>query len=998
MRLKKISLFLIFTLLCTLMPIANIASFASQLYYYGIDVSSGHASPMAVVIGPDEKLYVSEYTGGKITKMNKDGSNVTTFATGFNQPIGLVFDKSGNLYVAEHNGRQVKKIDSGGNVTLVKNINTGLLTGIAIDSNDKLFVVDYAGGKIYKMDLDGSNDSTFLTGLPLSSCIGLAIDENDNLYVSDRTNNKVIKIATNAATSDFITNISLPPWVTLGQDGYFYVSTSSRTIAKYDASGNLIDTFSTSNYSAWGTATEIDGSVFFVELTGAVKKIVGSAETTDDTHITLTMNTTLVGGAADPTAFTVSGVASTPQVSSAVATSGSSIYITLDAPIAASDTSIKISYEKTGTNNVVVDGIATDVQNFSNMPVKNNITVPTITSVSNVSDINVAYETLLGSIGLPTNVGVMLSDTTSSSAVVVWDGGTPAYDGTTAGTYVFSGTLSSSANYTNPNNLKATVNVVVAPEATPAVTAVSSIENITVSNGTALESIGLPASAIVTLSNSTTTSAIVVWDDGTPAYSATKAGTYVFSGTLSNSNSYTNPSNLKANVNVIVKARDRESSGGGGGGGSAVSTPTNTNSTVKINGVVQQIAKEVKTSVGGLTRVAVTVDSDAMDKVIGEAISNSVNGTKNTVEINVSDSTGDSTVIGLNGAIIKKLDQNNFNIMIKVGEISYNIPAKEMTIDSVANKLSIGADNLKDINFEVAINRVSDENKKSFNQMIQSNNGKMVVEPIEFKISATVTKTDGMTERVTIDTFSQFVERILPLSENTASSLSSTGVVFTSGSTYASIPTQLFSVGGINYAKIYSLTNSVYSAISNPVSVPSIVGHWSESTVNKMASKLILTDYKNYHPDQKITRAELADYVVKAMGLYREDSEVKAAFRDVSTSDKYAVSIAIANQWEIIKGYEDGTFKPDAFITREEAMVIYAKVMDVAKYDVSKMPSVNLQNVATWSKPYVEKVLKGKVFNGRTESDLALSQNLTHSEALAALDNLLVKANLINQK
>ena len=57
---------------------------------------------------------------------------------------------------------------------------------------------------------------------------------------------------------------------------------------------------------------------------------------------------------------------------------------------------------------------------------------------------------------LPANIVVTLSDDTTSTVPVVWNGGTPAYDGNVSGTYVFSGALTLPASITNPNGLTAT--------------------------------------------------------------------------------------------------------------------------------------------------------------------------------------------------------------------------------------------------------------------------------------------------------------------------------------------------------------------------------------------------------------------------------------------------------------------------------------------------------------------------------------------------------------
>ena len=60
--------------------------------------------------------------------------------------------------------------------------------------------------------------------------------------------------------------------------------------------------------------------------------------------------------------------------------------------------------------------------------------------------------------------GNTMSDNTTQSISVTWDGGTPAYDGNTAGTYVFSGILTLPANTTNTSNLTASINIIVAAQ------------------------------------------------------------------------------------------------------------------------------------------------------------------------------------------------------------------------------------------------------------------------------------------------------------------------------------------------------------------------------------------------------------------------------------------------------------------------------------------------------------------------------------------------------
>ena len=88
--------------------------------------------------------------------------------------------------------------------------------------------------------------------------------------------------------------------------------------------------------------------------------------------------------------------------------------------------------------------------------------VNVIASVETLVDINVANGTQLADATLPTTVTVTYQDATTEALAVVWDAGTPLYDGGTAGTYVFSGTITLTADDSNPEGVVAAVSLVVA--------------------------------------------------------------------------------------------------------------------------------------------------------------------------------------------------------------------------------------------------------------------------------------------------------------------------------------------------------------------------------------------------------------------------------------------------------------------------------------------------------------------------------------------------------
>lgn len=85
------------------------------------------------------------------------------------------------------------------------------------------------------------------------------------------------------------------------------------------------------------------------------------------------------------------------------------------------------------------------------------------------------------------------------------------------------------------------------------ISSVAAIGDINVPNGTALESIGLPNSCQVTLNDTSTQTVNITWNEGNPSYNPTTAGTYTFTGTLTNLPAgIVNTNNLTAAIKVIV--------------------------------------------------------------------------------------------------------------------------------------------------------------------------------------------------------------------------------------------------------------------------------------------------------------------------------------------------------------------------------------------------------------------------------------------------------------
>ena len=100
---------------------------------------------------------------------------------------------------------------------------------------------------------------------------------------------------------------------------------------------------------------------------------------------------------------------------------------------------------------------------------------------------------------------------------------------------------------------------------------------------------------------------------------------------------------------------------------------------------------------------------------------------------------------------------------------------------------------------------------------------------------------------------------------------------------------------------------------------------WAKNIIASLVEKNIMKGYEDgtFRPDQMITRAEFAE-IIKNIDL---KNQARSPFTDISGHwAEEAINQAYANNR--INGYEDGTFRPDNKITRAEAVKILNSVFD----------------------------------------------------------------------
>ena len=168
-----------------------------------------------------------------------------------------------------------------------------------------------------------------------------------------------------------------------------------------------------------------------------------------------------------------------------------------------------------------------------------------------------------------------------------------------------------------------------------------------------------------------------------------------------------------------------------------------------------------------------------------------------------------------------------------------------------------------------------------------------------------------------------------------------------------------------------------------------IDNHWAKKYITYLEDKDILSAFKDevFNPNKYITRAELLTMLVKMKNL--KTINYKGSFKDVSKDYPYADIIQTAYENKIIKGYGDGTFRPDNEISRAEMSVMLislARGKDVSDDEIDTLLSIfkDKSKIPQWSKKYMAWSVKNKLIEGY-DGNVNAKKNISRAEICTIL-------------
>ena len=180
----------------------------------------------------------------------------------------------------------------------------------------------------------------------------------------------------------------------------------------------------------------------------------------------------------------------------------------------------------------------------------------------------------------------------------------------------------------------------------------------------------------------------------------------------------------------------------------------------------------------------------------------------------------------------------------------------------------------------------------------------------------------------------------------------------------------------------------IMTVLAVPVQAASVFydtdGHWALTSIDYMVKKGVLSGYTDgsFRPDATVTRAEFVKMTVETFGLV---GSVSPGFADVAPSDWYYPYVASAKAQGFLIDY--GTyFNPNTEMTREEAVTLVSRYLDLpADKTHTSAVYADYNTITPEYRAHVLRASYAGLIKGYPDITFRPQKTLTRAEALVVL-------------
>ena len=168
-----------------------------------------------------------------------------------------------------------------------------------------------------------------------------------------------------------------------------------------------------------------------------------------------------------------------------------------------------------------------------------------------------------------------------------------------------------------------------------------------------------------------------------------------------------------------------------------------------------------------------------------------------------------------------------------------------------------------------------------------------------------------------------------------------------------------------------------------------IQGHWAEQVISRWVDRKIVDGYPDgtFRPNAPIKRAEFAALINRTLGFITLSS---IEFSDMSVDEWFATDVSKAVGAGYMDGYPDGTFRPNANISRQEAAMVLARILGLEATDET-FGFTDIETIPAWSLWAVVAVANAGIMTGYPDGSFGPIDSFTRAETVTVLDRLVAE-------
>ncbi|MBP1996967.1 S-layer homology domain-containing protein [Paenibacillus eucommiae] len=165
-----------------------------------------------------------------------------------------------------------------------------------------------------------------------------------------------------------------------------------------------------------------------------------------------------------------------------------------------------------------------------------------------------------------------------------------------------------------------------------------------------------------------------------------------------------------------------------------------------------------------------------------------------------------------------------------------------------------------------------------------------------------------------------------------------------------------------------------------------IEGHWAEKQLRSWISQGLIKGYADgsIKPNNIITRGE---FIVLVNRLFQFNNTTSISFTDLIASDWEYIEVQKAVKAGYIHGYEDQTIRSSKPLSRQEAAVVVAHLFNLSNDERAADVFKDASEMALWSKGAIGAAASKNIVTGYADRMFKPEANITRAEAAVMLDN-----------